>query len=92
MVQAAASLMFFLSLPAGGLADIVERRAFGAVSALSYFTLAGHTSPGILLGLTFAVGLGVALEGPAFQAVVRISGYRPALPATGANKLDAIAF
>jgi MFS family permease len=80
MVQAAASLpMFFLSLPAGALADIVERRrlllvgnlwALAAVSALSYFTLAGRTSPGMLLGLTFAVGLGEALEGPAFQAVV----------------------
>jgi MFS family permease len=80
LVQAAASLpMFLLAVPAGALADIVERRrlllignfsAFAAVSALSYFTLLGRTSPGMLLGLTFAVGLGEALEAPAFQAVV----------------------
>jgi MFS family permease len=80
MVQAATSLpMFFLALPAGALADIVERRtlllisnvwAFVAVAMLSYLTLTGKTTPAILLALTFAVGLGEALEGPPLQAVV----------------------
>jgi MFS family permease len=51
-----------------------------AVSALSYFTLVGRTSPGMLLGLTFAVGLGEALEGPAFQAVVTELVPRSELP------------
>lgn len=90
LVQAAASLpMFFLAVPAGALADIVERRrlllignlfALAAVSALSYCTLLGRTSPAILLGLTFAVGLGEALEGPAFQAVVTELVPRSELP------------
>ena len=90
LVQAAASLpMFFLAVPAGALADIVERRrlllignlfAFAAVSALSYWTLLGRTSPAMLLGLTFAVGLGEALEGPAFQAVVTELVPRSELP------------
>jgi MFS family permease len=80
LVQAAASLpMFFLALPAGALADIVQRRrillvsnlwALAAVATLSYLTLVGRTSPWMLLTLTFAVGLGEALQGPAFQAVV----------------------
>lgn len=80
MVQAAATLpMFLLAVPAGALADIIERRrlllvsniwALTAVSVLSYFTFVGRTSPGTLLALTFAIGLGEALEGPAFQAVV----------------------
>ncbi len=59
LVQAVASLpMFLLAVPAGSLADIVERRrlllignlsAFAAVSTLSYFTLMGRTSPGCCL-------------------------------------------
>lgn len=80
MVQAAASLpVFFLAVPAGALADIVERRrvllfsnawALAAVAVLSYCTLVGRTSPWVLLALTFAVGVAEALEGPAFQAVI----------------------
>jgi MFS family permease len=80
LVQAAESLpMFFLAIPAGALADIVERRllllvgnlvSLAAVVALSICTHAGWISPALLLFLTFAVGFGEALEGPASQAVV----------------------
>ena len=80
LVQAAESLpMFLLAIPAGALADIVERRllmlagnlvSLGAVVALSVCTYTGWISPALLLWLTFAVGFGEALEGPASQAVV----------------------
>jgi MFS family permease len=80
LVQAAESLpMFFLAVPAGALADIVDRRllmlagnliSLAAVVALSFCTHSGWTSPALLLVLTFAVGVGEALEGPASQAVV----------------------
>jgi MFS family permease len=71
--------VFFLAVPAGALADIVERRwvlmfsnvwALVSVAALSYFTLTGTVTPAILLALTFSVGVGATLEGPALQAVV----------------------
>ena len=80
LVQAATSLqVFFLVVPAGALADIVERRwvlmfsnvwALASVAALTYFTLTGTATPAILLALTFSVGIGSTLEGPALQAVV----------------------
>lgn len=80
LVQSATSVpVFLLAVPAGALADIIERRRIllisnawelASVAALTYFTLAGHMSPVLLLALTFSVGLGEALEGPALQAVV----------------------
>ena len=80
LVQSAASFPIFLfALPAGALADIVSRRqilllsnllSLVAVLGLSISTLANHTSPSVLLAFTFAVGLGQALAGPAFQAIV----------------------
>jgi MFS family permease len=80
LVQAATSLpVFFLAIPAGALADIVERRrillvsnlwALASVAALTYFTLTARISPGILLALTFSVGIGATFEAPALQAVV----------------------
>ncbi|MCA1619665.1 MAG: MFS transporter [Acidobacteria bacterium] len=70
---------FLLALPAGALADIVDRRRLLLVSqglmlcaavALAASALAGLTSPAALLLLTFALGLGAALNGPAWQAIV----------------------
>jgi MFS family permease len=91
LVQAATSLpVFFLALPAGALADVVERRrillfsnawAFVAVLGLTYFTLAATISPALLLWLTFSVGVGAALEAPALQAVVTELVPRTELPA-----------
>jgi MFS family permease len=70
---------FLLALPAGALADIVDRRRlllfsqgwmlFAAV-ALAAATLAGLTNPTVLLLLTFALGLGAAMNAPVWQAIV----------------------
>ncbi len=80
LVRTASSLpMFLLALPAGALADVVDRRvlllitqAWMLLSAvtLGVLTLAGVTTPWILLGVTFALGLGTALNAPAWQAII----------------------
>jgi MFS family permease len=78
LMQTATSLPFFLlALPAGALADIVDRRRLllvtqvwmlCAATALGICTLMHLTGPWILLGLTLALGLGAALNAPAWQA------------------------
>lgn len=80
MVQAATSLpVFLLALPAGALADITDRRRLLlitqlwmllAAAALSAATYAGAMSPALLLLLTFILGVGAAMNGPAWQATV----------------------
>src|SRR5438270_1768900 len=70
---------FLLALPAGALADIVDRRRLliytqtwmliSAV-ALGCLTLFGVTTPTVLFLLTFMLGLGAALNAPAWQAIV----------------------
>jgi MFS family permease len=80
MVQAATSLpVFLLAVPAGALADIVNRRTLllitqlwmlAASAALSVATYAGAMSPALLLLLTFLLGIGTAMNGPAWQATV----------------------
>ena len=80
LVQSAASLpIFLLALPAGAPADILPRRRIllasnvlllTAVSALTLCTFTGHASPTMLLAFTFVVGVGEALAGPAFQAII----------------------
>lgn len=80
LLQAAGTLpMFVAGLPAGVLADIVDRRrlliAANLWMVLAAFALFGAgnlhqiTVP-MLLGLTFALGLGAAVNAPAFQAIV----------------------
>jgi MFS family permease len=65
-----------LALPAGALADIVDRRKLLIVSqswmlvialTLAIVTLAGFVSPAILLVLIFLLGLGEAISTPAFS-------------------------
>lgn len=78
LMQTATSLPFFLlALPAGALADIVDRRRLllvtqawmvCAATALGACTLLQVTGPWTLLGLTLALGLGAALNAPAWQA------------------------
>src|SRR5262245_24203529 len=78
LMQTATSLPFFLlALPAGALADIVDRRrlligtqAWMAVAAtvLGVATVGHFTGPWVLLSLTFCIGLGNALNAPAWQA------------------------
>src|SRR3954467_1152878 len=91
LVQAATSLpMFLLSLPAGAVADVLDRRRLLLVTqtwmtlaafGLWAFTAASATTPGILLAFTFLLGLGAALNGPAWQASVPDMVPREDLPA-----------
>src|SRR5690606_30038403 len=80
LVRTAMALpMFLFALPAGALADIVDRRRLLlftqslmllAAATLAALTFAGQTTPALLLGLTFALGLGNALNAPAWQSTI----------------------
>ncbi len=80
MVQAATIMpVFLLALPGGALADIVDRRIFLigtqvwtilAAATLAALTLGHAVTAGVLLGLTFAIGIGSALTAPAWSAIV----------------------
>jgi MFS family permease len=80
MVQAATILPYFLlALPAGAIADIVDRRWFlvgtqvwtmAAAGVLAAMTIAGLIGPTSLLMLTFVIGIGSAMTGPAWGAIV----------------------
>ncbi len=80
LIQTAGALpVFLLSFAAGALADIVDRRRLlifsqswmlAAAAGLGILTLLHLTSPLLLLTFTFLLGLGVALNGPAWQAIV----------------------
>lgn len=79
LVQAATTApVFLLVLPAGALADIVDRRRYLiasqiwmmlAATTLGVLTLAGLTTAPILLLLTFALGIGTAMMMPAWGAI-----------------------
>jgi MFS family permease len=81
LMQTAASLpMLFLALPAGALADIIDRRRLlivtqlwmaVAAALLAALTVADAVTPDRLLFLTFLLGLGTALNTPAWQATVQ---------------------
>src|SRR5713101_788903 len=80
LVQAATSLpVFLVGLPAGALADIVDRRRLllwtqgwmlVITAVLGGLTFLGVVTPWVLLTLTFALVLGAALNAPAWQAIV----------------------
>lgn len=80
LVQAATTLPVFLfSLPAGALADIVDRRRMLlAVQAamlvlaatLGLIVLGGAVTPALLLAFTFALGTCTAATSPAWNAIV----------------------
>lgn len=80
LVQTASSLPNFLvSLPAGAIADMVDRRRMllvtqtwmlVAAALLGFLSMAGMVGPWWLLALTFALGLGSAANGPAWQAMI----------------------
>ncbi|MET0902217.1 MAG: MFS transporter [Acidimicrobiales bacterium] len=79
LVQTATFLpMFLIGIPAGAIADVVDRRmlilctqaammvvAFG----LAALTFSGHATPTGVLALTFALGLAGALNSPAWMAI-----------------------
>ncbi|WP_147320727.1 MFS transporter [Hymenobacter lapidiphilus] len=79
LLQTASALpVFLLSLPAGALADLLDRRklliltqTWMALVALLLAGMAfgGFASPWLLLSLTFLLGLGGALNNPVWQSV-----------------------
>ena len=91
LVQTATTLpVFLLGVPAGVVADLVDRRKLllvtqawmlAAATVLGVMTMLGHTGPWMLLGLTFALGLGATMNGPAWQATVPQLVDREHLPA-----------
>jgi MFS family permease len=80
MVQAATILpVFLLALPAGAIADILDKRLFIlgtqvwmalAAAALAIATFLGHTDATMLLAFTFAIGAGAAMNSPAWGSVL----------------------
>jgi MFS family permease len=80
LVQTASTLpVVLLALPGGVLADSLDRRwlllcvqvyllAVGAL--LAVLTALGGMPPGLLLAFTFALGAGVAVQGPTWQAII----------------------
>ena len=80
MIQAASTLpIFLLAIPAGVLADILDRRKFllviqlilaSASIGLLALSATGMQSIGSLVTLTFVGGIGAALMAPTWQAIV----------------------
>jgi MFS family permease len=91
LMQTATSLpVFLLGLPAGALADVVDRRKLLLFTeswmlltalVLGVLTLTGLMSAWTLLALTFLMGLGAALDAPAWQAIIPDLVERQELPA-----------
>jgi MFS family permease len=79
MIQAATAFPIFLfALPAGALADIVDRRRYllivqllmvAAAVLLMLITYFDKTTPEILIFFTFILGCGAAFNSPAWQAI-----------------------
>jgi len=79
LVQGAAAIpVFLVVLPAGALADIVDRRRLllftqgwmvVASAALGILTLFDAVNPWVLLVFTFLLGLGAVMNDPAWQAI-----------------------
>jgi MFS family permease len=100
LVETAGSLpIVLLAVPSGTFADLFDRRRLLivtqtwmliAAAALGIFTLAGLTTPWLLLTLAFLLGLGAAANGPAWEAITPELVSREDLPA--AVTLGAVAF
>ncbi|MEL6318179.1 MAG: MFS transporter, partial [Pseudomonadota bacterium] len=91
IVQSAATLpMFLLALPAGAMADILDRRrlligvlliaAFAALG-LGALTEAGRMTPWLLVLFTLALGAAAAFSAPTWQALIPQLVPRKDLPA-----------
>jgi MFS family permease len=80
LTQTASALPFFVfALPAGAIGDIVDRRKLilytefwmvGVATLLAVATIGGLMSPWLLLGLTFALSAGDAIETPTWRAIL----------------------
>ena len=90
LVQTAGTLpMFLLALPAGALADIIDKRKLLiasqfwmlavalSLSAITYYEIG---TAGSLLLLTFLLNLGAAMSMPAWQSITPLLVSRPDLP------------
>ncbi|MEE2684012.1 MAG: MFS transporter [Pseudomonadota bacterium] len=69
---------FILTIPAGVLADIIDRRIYLLISIswmiffaviVGLVTIAGNITPFLLISFTFALGMGTAMILPAFTAL-----------------------
>jgi predicted MFS family arabinose efflux permease len=79
LVTVAVSLpVLLIALPAGALADIVDRRKFllftqstmvAAATALGVMTLTRTVTPQVLLVFTFLLGVGAVMNDPAWQSL-----------------------
>ncbi|WP_339428645.1 MFS transporter [Pseudomonas taetrolens] len=79
LVQVAgAAPMFFLALPAGALADVIDKRRYllavqmwmaGTALVLAVLTASGLVTVPLLLALTACMGIGTALMMPAWSAL-----------------------
>ena len=100
LLQTAESLpIFLLALPAGALADIVDRRRLLlftqiwlclAATGLGVLTVLELTTPSVLLVFAFLVGIATALNVPAWQAITQELVPREQLSAAAA--LGAVGF
>jgi len=80
LVTVASTLpVFLLGLPSGAMADIVDRRRYFAATqlwvslvalVLAVVSLSGQLTAPVLLALTFANGIGLAMRWPVFSAIV----------------------
>ena len=80
LTQTASALPFFVfALPAGAIGDIVDRRRLilytefwmvAVALVLAVTTILGRMSPRLLLGLTFAISAGDAIEAPTWRAIL----------------------
>ncbi|MDI1240171.1 MAG: MFS transporter [Polaromonas sp.] len=91
LVQSASTLpVFLLGLPSGALADILDRRRYFIITqfwvavvalALCLTIVMGAMTAPLLLALTFANGVGLAMRWPVFSAIVPELVPRAQLPA-----------
>jgi len=98
LLQTAASVpIFMMALPAGALADLVDRRRLLIVANLGVAITAtalaatakfGTMSPELLLAFTFALGLGAAFNNTAWRATIPEVVPQPLIPA--ASTLNAV--
>ena len=91
LVETAGSLpILLLAVPSGAFADLIDRKRLLLITqawmliiatTLGLLTIAGVTTPWLLLALAFALGLGAAVNGPAWEAMTPELVAREDLPA-----------